>query len=235
MIPKDKPLSKRVKRLQMSRKAVEKGKHWTDKDKLKAIAVFTVYGNATKVEEETGIPAGTVNYWKTLPWWFEEMEKLRKSEDQTLISGYTRVVRRTIEQLEDRLENGETMVTKTGEKINRPISARDLSIISGMAADKRMKLVDGVSVESVKQVTMAERLKQLEDQFTRFVTSKVIDGEVMHKVIEIEAPNYKEIANEEGKEGTEEGREERNEDALFYEEKDGEEGRTLQEESFLNA
>jgi hypothetical protein len=184
----DKPLSKRHKTLAMSRKSTEKGKHWTDRDKLKVIAAFYVLGNASKVEEETGVSAGTINYWKTLPWWFEEMEKLRKSEDQVMISGYARLMHKTIEKLEERIDNGEIVITKRGEVVNKPVSARDLSIISGMAADKRGKLVNTQTVETVKQVTMAERLKQLEDQFTKFVTSKIVDGEVMHKVIEIDAP-----------------------------------------------
>lgn len=192
----DKPLSKRKKApLHMSRKPTDKGKHWTDRDKLKAIAAYSVLGNATKVEEQTGIPAGTVNYWKTLPWWFEEMEKLRKSEDEELVSSYTKIIKQTINKLEERIEQGDIVFLRDGSERSKPISARDLASITNVVADKRHKLRHDAVEQQVKTLTVSERLKQLEDQFIKFATSKVVEGEVIHKSVEISAPEVENAEN----------------------------------------
>lgn len=191
----------------MSRKSTDKGKHWTDRDKLKAIAAFALYGNASKVEEVTGIPAGTVNYWKTLPWWFEEMEKLRKAEDEQLVSRYTKIVLTTMDKLENRLESGDEVILKDGSRTRKEVNARDLAAIANVLADKRHKTLETRTEERVKAVTVGERLKQLEEQFTKFVTSKVVEGEIVHKVVEITAPITVEEIQNEGKEGGEEGEE----------------------------
>lgn len=215
----------------MSRKSTDKGKHWTDRDKLKAIAAFALYGNASKVEEVTGIPAGTVNYWKTLPWWFEEMEKLRKAEDEQLVSRYTKIVLTTMDKLENRLESGDEVILKDGSRTRKEVNARDLAAIANVLADKRHKTLETRTEERVKAVTVGERLKQLEEQFTKFVTSKVVEGEIVHKVVEITAPITVEEIQNEGKEGIEEAREEGIESVREEgNEKGGEEG-----EEVLNA
>lgn len=176
------------KRLQMSRKPTEKGKHWTDRDKLKVIAAYAVTNNASRCEELTGVPANTINYWKTLPWWFEEMEKLRKADDANMVSGYTKIIKQTIAKLEERIEQGDVVVLKDGSSVLKPVAAKDLSTIAANATDKRHKILHEQRENSVNSVTMADRLKQIEDQFIKFMTAKTINGTVISKVIEIEAP-----------------------------------------------
>lgn len=178
----------------MSRKVTDTGKHWSTRDKLKVIAAFSVLGNATKVEEVTGVPANTINYWKTLPWWFEEMDKLRKAEDETMISGYGKIMQKTIEQLENRLEEGDTVVLRTGEKVKKPVSAKELAYISTNATNSRQKIRGEAIDNAVKTITMQERLQQLSKQFTSFVKNKpsIIDGEVLEKTIEEETNDQEE-------------------------------------------
>ena len=172
--------SLKPKRLSMSRKPIQKGKHWTDRDRLKVIAAFSVLGNATKVEEITGVPSNTINYWKTLPWWFEEMDKLRKAEDETMISGYGRIMQQTIDKLSKRIEEGDIIVLRDGTKVTKPITARDLATISTTATNSRQKIRSEAIDNAVKTLTMQDRLIQLQDQFTKFVKSKpIIDVEVI--------------------------------------------------------
>lgn len=219
----------------MSRKATDKGKHWTDRDKLKAIAAFAATGSAVEVEKLTGVPAGTVNYWKTLPWWFEEMEKLRKAEDEELVSQHTKIIKTTLLKLEERIERGDIVIDKLGQERAIPIKARDLGSIVNSIGQRREKLREGQSEHTSKAVTVAERLKHLEDQFTKFVTSKVVDGEVIHKVIEINAPIIVEETQNEGKEGIEEARKEGIEVIREERNDEGNEGDAQEGQEVLNA
>lgn len=212
---------KRPTRLSMSRKPTEKGKHWTDRDRLKVIAAFSVLGNATKVEEVTGVPANTINYWKTLPWWFEEMDKLRKAEDETMISGYGKIMQKTIDQLERRLEEGDIIILKDGTKVNKPVSAKELAYISTNATNSRQKIRGEAIDNAVKTITMQDRLRQLHDQFTSFVKQKpIIEGEIISKEIEDEKDDEKDGLQETRKDGVEDGGKEGNEEgnAKVYEE-----------------
>jgi hypothetical protein len=184
----------------MSRKPIEKGKHWTDKDKLKVIAAFSVLGNATKVEEVTGVPSNTINYWKTLPWWFEEMEKLRRSEDDAMISGYGKIMKKTIEKLEERIDNGDMVILRDGSTVMKPIPAKDLAHISTAATNARQKIRGEGLDNQIKTLTVQERLQQLSEKFMSFTKNITIDGEILSK----------EIVDEKvlGEEGTQEGRDE---------------------------
>lgn len=185
-------------RLRMSRKPTETGKHWTDRDRIKVIAAFSVLGNATKVEEVTGVPANTINYWKTRPWWFEEMEKLRKSEDEAMVSGYGRIMQKTIEKIMERIENGDVVILRDGSQTNKPISARDLANISTAATNSRQKIRSEAIDNSIKTLTMQDRLQKLNEEFTRFVKSKPIEVEVISLGGEEDAEQNQETSQNDG-------------------------------------
>lgn len=134
-----------------------------------------------RVEEQTGIPLGTLNYWKTLPWWFEQMERIRQEQDIEVDNQFSRIVKKTQEVIMDRLENGDIVLDKYGSPVRKPIGARDAAIINAIAIDKRKVLRDTPNA-NLGKVGMQERLKNLEAQFTKLVKTKqvsVIDLEVI--------------------------------------------------------
>lgn len=156
------------------RKKTAVGKHWSAKDRIKAVAAFLVVGNMARVSESTGIPLGTLNFWKTQPWWFEQVEKIRAAEDQEIDNTFTKIVKRTQEVILDRLDNGDWVVT--GDKlVRKPVAMRDAAIVNGISMEKRKLLRDAPVLET--KMGMSERLKKLEEQFTKMVTMKTIDGE----------------------------------------------------------
>jgi hypothetical protein len=153
-------------------------KHWSAKDRVKAVAAFLVLGNMARVEEQTGIPIGTLNYWKNQPWWFEQVEKIRQAEDQEIDNSFTKIVKKTQEIILDRLEHGDFFTTPAGTVGRKPVSMRDAAIAGAISVDKRKVLRD-VPASEQNKIGMQERLKNLESQFTRLVTSKIIEGEVI--------------------------------------------------------
>lgn len=153
------------------------GKHWSAKDRVKAVASWLVLGNMNKVEEATGIPAGTLHYWKTQPWWFEQVERIRQSEDQELDNQFTKIVQKTQAVVLDRLENGDFVYDKEGVLVRKPVSIRDAAIVSGISVDKR-HILRQVPASEQNKIGMQERLKNLEMQFTKLVSreEKVIES-----------------------------------------------------------
>lgn len=161
------------------RKKSAVGKHWTAKDKIKAIAAWLVLGKMPAVAEQTGIPLNTLNYWRQQPWWFEQVEKIRAEENLEVDNTYSKIVKKTQEVILDRLEHGDAVVTKDGSIIRRPVLAKDASLIGAVAFDKRAILRD-IPQSELQKVSMSERLQKLEMQFTNLVTEKIIEGEVIH-------------------------------------------------------
>ena len=171
------------RKLAMSRSADAVGKHWTPRDRVKAVAAYLVLGNMARVEEQTGIPVGTLNFWKTQPWWYEQVEKIRISEDQELDNTFTKIVKKTQEVILDRLEHGDHFVDKEGMPYRKPVSLRDATLASGVSLDKRQTLRN-VPISDQNKIGMQERLKNLEMEFTKLVSreEKVIDVEVVEEV-----------------------------------------------------
>lgn len=155
-------------------------KHWSARDRVKAVATFLVLGNISRVSEETGIPVGTLHFWKTQPWWFEQIEKIRQGEDQEIDNSFTKIVKRTQEIIIDRLENGDFYVNKDGQVARKPVGLRDASIAGAISMDKR-QILRAVPTSEQNKVGMQERLKNLESEFRRLVNreEKTIEGTIL--------------------------------------------------------
>lgn len=139
-------------------------KHWSGKDKVKAIACYLVSGNMARVAEATGIPLGTLNFWKTQPWWFEQVEKIRSEENQEIDHNFTRIVKKSQEIMMDRLENGDYTLARDGTAVRKPVSVRDAAIVGAIGIDKRETLRN-IPRSQQTQIGMSERLKTLEEKF----------------------------------------------------------------------
>lgn len=145
-----------------------------------------------RVSEQTGIPLGTLNFWKSQPWWFEQVEKIRQSEDTEIDSTFTRIVKKTQEIMLERLENGDYFVDKDGEVRRKPVSMRDAAIVGAIGVDKR-NILRQVPQSEQSKMGMSERLKNLETQFTKLVKreesiidvtpTEIVDGEELQEGI----------------------------------------------------
>jgi hypothetical protein len=196
------------KRITVSRGKGEVGKHWKSTDKIKAVASYLVLGDASKVEEVTGIPAGTIRYWKTQPWWFDLVQKVAREQDEKIQSRFTNIINKTQEVILDRIENGETIITKDGKLVQKPISAKDAAIIAAISVEKRKILRDS-DRQTSEDLSTKERLERLSEEFKSFIKAKTIKGEatIVEDVggeAQLQAGVRSGIEGAEGREGTEE-------------------------------
>lgn len=119
----------------------------------------------------------TIRYWAKQEWWLEEMLRADKADGNELKATFTRIAKRASELLEDRLENGDDVVTKDGTVVKKNIAGRDLAIISAVAADKRKQELDQPDRVTIQSST--ERLAQLMEEFMKFAKAKQIKGEIL--------------------------------------------------------
>jgi transposase-like protein len=164
-----------------------KGKrtHFTDKEKLRAVSTYAVAGNSRRVAEITGIPEGTIRSWKSTDWWHEAMQKIVVEQDDELGTKLTNLVNKAVDEVNDRLENGNYVYNpKLDKLIRKPVDAKELAIVTAISIDKR-QLLRGLPTSRTENVSQTDRLTKLQEQFKQFVTAKEVkqvDGELIVNV-----------------------------------------------------
>ena len=141
---------------------------YSDKQKLEAVQIWLLCGSMPQTAAALNIPVGTIEKWKYTDWWKELAEQI-KVEGRVKLSGrLQKIVGRSLDQLEDRIENGDFILDgRSGELVRKPLLARDLTRISAEFMDSSRKL-EMVTKEEATQQAVEDRLKLLADSFASF-------------------------------------------------------------------
>ena len=153
---------------------------WTPEQKLGAVLAYIITGTSRGVFLHTGIPAGTVRRWKhKAAWWPDAVNQMRKRKQDEVDAKLTGALDRIIDNLVDRVDNGDVVFNKEGLQERKPISGRDMAIIMGVTFDKRA-LMRGDATSRVEKVTTDETLNKLVHKFTELsnqIEGKTVEGE----------------------------------------------------------
>jgi hypothetical protein len=133
-------------------------------------------GTWRKVSAMTGIPLETLYFWSKQPWYFDVKQRILEQQDEEISTKFQKIVKKAQEEVMDRLEKGDFMMKKDGNLIRKPVSARDASVIASNAIDKRNVLV-GKPTSRVENISTADRLLKLAEEFRKFAKAKQIEGE----------------------------------------------------------
>ena len=148
-------------------------KSYTDAARLKALQVFAHTGSVTQTSRSEKIPVQTLESWRKTAWWKEKLQEVRNGEDDVLDAKLTSAVDKSVDEVLDRIENGETMYDPhTGELRRVPAKLRDLTQAMNSVIDKR-QLIRKQPTKIIQQASSAAQLQQLAEQFATFVTGKV--------------------------------------------------------------
>lgn len=148
---------------------------------LRAVATYLGTGNLTKASKASKVPISTIQTWKRdSGWWPMLAQYIRSKMSEELDAKLTGIINKAIDEMHDRMENGEEVVTKTGEIVKKSVSFRDLAVGAAIGYDKRA-LQRGGATQRVEHVDQRDRVKKLEQQFKRIANTKVIEGEVLSK------------------------------------------------------
>jgi hypothetical protein len=181
---------------------------WSESKKLEAVTTYLAVGSSKMVEAITGIPAGTIRKWRTEPWWRELEGLLREENALETNSKLKRIVDKSLDQVMDRLENGDIIWNpKTGAIERRPAYLKDVAKVMHDAMDRQAILTKITGSDEAKPKLDAQ-LKELAAEFAKIVRGDKPDA-----------------VHEERKEGLQEGEREVQLEARGEEEEGGEESR----------
>jgi hypothetical protein len=155
--------------------------HYPQDVKVDAATVYAVYGDVDHVSSLTDVPASVIRGWKQEPWWIEIQKQVYQEQNEKLSSRISRVLDTTLTHLEDRLENGdEVLSTKTGEIVVKKVDASVLAkMFEGLSHQRRITRGEPTSISA--KVGIDDRLDKLQEAFLRFAAAKEV-----HAVIEME-------------------------------------------------
>jgi len=152
----------------LSQLTKSQGSQYTDIQRREAAAHYTVLGNITKTADLCGIPARTINDWKlNADWWVDLVAKIRDEQKDEIDANLSRILRKSTAALEDRIDHGDEYITKDGSAARKAVSARDLSIVTGVVFDKRQimrNLPTSIKAESTdaRLDQLAQKLRDLQ-------------------------------------------------------------------------
>jgi len=149
---------------------------WSDNQRIEAVTAYLACGSPTQVCVALGIPLPTFNRWKTSTWFKELVEQLRNEDTLKLDAKLTRIVEKSLVQIEDRLDNGNHNYNpRTGVYDRVPVKLADITKAASSLLERQAKireLPDKVEIDK----TIDARLAKLGDEFSKFAKAKTIEG-----------------------------------------------------------
>jgi len=144
---------------------------WTDQTKVMVVTQYLALGKAPLVEALTGVPRQTIRLWKTQPWWGELVQEIQSEESQERDNKLTKIIDKSLDLLNDRLENGDTIYnSKTGDILRIPVKMRDISRVTVDMLQRQENIREKPYVKMNEEAS-SDRLLKLAEQFATFAAA----------------------------------------------------------------
>jgi hypothetical protein len=185
-------LSLAYKKVEINKqKGAVKQQHWSDRQRMNAVAVFVTTGSASLTSQTTKIPYDTISYWKKQQWWKDTIAEMRNSQRMDNGAKLKKVFDKAVIQLEERIDNGDWVYNqKTGKMQRKLLSGRDLNQITKDAIDKQIVLDKLLDQPKQDEEDIKDRLARLMEEFKKISNPnykpqrEVIDLDDISKTVE---------------------------------------------------
>lgn len=143
----------------------EKNNRWLPEERIRLVIFYLVTGSLRKACELTGIPYGTAQWWKQRSkWWAEVIRAVHRRRNEELDIQLTKLIHRGAEEIMDRIENGEEVLDKWGNKKRVKMKSRDLAVAALAVPFDKRALMRGDPTSRSESVSSAERLRQISEK-----------------------------------------------------------------------
>lgn len=142
--------------------------------KIDAAIAYIVTADSEAASKLCNVPARTIRSWMQMPWWEDILAEAMSVKQKELDATFTRIIHQATDQLVERIEQGDVVLDKTGNKINMPIKGKDLAWIAAIITDKRAIARGQPTSRSEKKVSIEDHLSKLNSEFEK-VGAKVLD------------------------------------------------------------
>jgi hypothetical protein len=138
-------------------------------------------GNVRLTAAALKIHEQTIYSWKKMDWWNQLIQEIRKEEKLELSTRLKKIVNKSWDIVEDRLENGDYVYnSKTGEVSRKGVNLRDASKVAVDAALLRDKIgSDEAFTTATEQI--GEKLAKLAEAFSKLSKGIVAPEDIEYK------------------------------------------------------
>ena len=159
-------LNQRIELVEERKAHQKRSRMRSDSVKIEVIKTFVALGgNLMQTAAATGVPVQTLHLWKRTDWWKNLLAELKKTEKLEMSQRTKLVIEKSLELLNDRLENGDVKINrKTGEAERVPVPAKELHTIAKDMLDRKL-ILDKSFEQEVVEVSKDDRLKSLAERF----------------------------------------------------------------------
>jgi transposase-like protein len=176
-------------------RAMQKGDYPEEK-RIEAVTLYVATGSLTAVSKLSHIPVHILRNWRNTQWFQELLAEVRHENNEKVDAKFSEIIDNSLDQLSDRVINGDFFVKRDGELGRKPISARDLSIVAAINVDKRQLLrgeptsrSENVGKLEDKSIGKLEKLAETFENLARFGRQpKVIEVEAVEPTEALPAP-----------------------------------------------
>lgn len=160
---------------------------YPDDKKMEVATIFAACTNVSQTAELTEVPAHQIRKWRNEDWFLDILEEVRQENDDRLDQKFNRIIEASLDQIEDRVVNGnEQLDQKTGEIKRIPVPLRELTQAHASVLDKR-QLLRGKPTSRSETGNVGDKLKTLAEEFLKIAAVNkrkpvTIDMEVVDNV-----------------------------------------------------
>lgn len=152
-------------------------RHYSDSQKIEAVTTYLMVGSLKMTAAMLKININTIKLWRKSQWWKDIENDLRAQEDLQLSKRLQNIVTKSLDVIEDRMENGDFVYDqKSGQMRRKPVSMRETAKVMLDLQDRRDVLIDRhMEEQSVSADKIENTLKKLADEFAKIanqVTAK---------------------------------------------------------------
>jgi hypothetical protein len=162
--------SKAVKKLP-KRKLKDGKTPWGDAQKIEAVETFTLLnGNLKRTAIVLGVPRQTLQHWCKTEWWKDLYEEVKQQDNIVLSLRLQKVVARSLDLVEDRLEKGDIFYDqKLGQAVRKEVSLRDAHAIfkDSFLVKEQIERPSGMVLDAG---SVTDKLHELAKQFEAFAS-----------------------------------------------------------------
>lgn len=197
----DSEREKKIKRNKNRAIVADSTYRWSDKQKLEAIHSWLTLGNLALTSRILGIPEVTLRVWKASDWWKQTVDDIKLQEKIVLSNRMKSLVEAAQTIVQQRLEQGDPVITPKGELVYKPVSLKDAHKVATDLIDRKVVLDKATNDDAPSEEKNVNKLEELANKFAEMAMKSIQTKQNKERTVDAETVEVKSAVHVQREEG----------------------------------